>query len=84
MLNIMVEKGYLAREKQGARFTYRPLVSAEDNSSRMVSDLVERVFDGSASALVLNLLQQSQLDPEELKTLRRLIDKQVRQGNKER
>jgi BlaI family transcriptional regulator, penicillinase repressor len=82
MLNIMVEKGDLAREKQGARFEYRPLVSAEANSARMVSDLVERVFDGSASALVLNLLQQSQLDPEELKALRRLIDKQVRQGSK--
>lgn len=78
LLNIMVDKGYLERTKTGPRFEYRPLVTAEENSARMVQDLVSRVFDGSAAALVLNVLDQSELDADELKTLRKLIDRKAR------
>ena len=81
MLNIMVDKGYLERVKEGPRFEYRALVSAEENSARMVTDLVSRVFDGSPAALVLNLLERDELDPAELQTLRALIDKKVREGS---
>ena len=58
--------------------SHRPLVTAEENSARMVQDLVSRVFDGSAAALVLNVLDQSELDADELKTLRKLIDRKAR------
>jgi len=34
---------------------------------------VDRVFDGSASAVMLSLLQTSDIDPDELSELRRLI-----------
>jgi predicted transcriptional regulator len=78
LLNIMVEKGYLERTKNGPRFEYRPLVTFQENSARMVQDLVARVFDGSAAALVLNVLDQSELDAEELKALRKLIEKKAR------
>ena len=41
---------------------------------RMLADLVDRAFDGSASALMLHLLDSGELDPGELGELRRIID----------
>ena len=39
----------------------------------MVRDLLNRVFDGSASALVTHLLEQAQPDSEELEEIRKTI-----------
>ena len=35
--------------------------------------LVDRVFDGSAAAVVLSLFERSEIDPDELKELRSII-----------
>ena len=75
VLNIMVDKGYLSRTQIKNAFSFEPRVSREEVSSRYVGDLVDRVFDGSASAVMLSLLKTSELDPEEMKELRRLINR---------
>lgn len=41
----------------------------------MLRDVVDRVFDGSASAVMLNLLETTDLDEEELGRLRRIINR---------
>ena len=41
---------------------------------RLVSDLVERVFDGSAAKLVLHALAATKASPEELAEIRRLLE----------
>ncbi len=48
----------------------------------MLGDLVERVFDGSASAVMVKLLQDADLDREELKELRKLIHRKTREESK--
>jgi predicted transcriptional regulator len=73
MLNIMVGKKYLRRTKQGAAYTFHPLVKREDVSGGMLDDLVKRVFDGSAASLMLNLLERTELDEDEIRRLRRII-----------
>jgi predicted transcriptional regulator len=75
VLNIMVDKGFLTRSQVKNAFTFAPKVSQEEISGRYVGDLVDRVFDGSASAVMLSLLKTSEIDPEELKELRRLINR---------
>lgn len=75
VLNIMVEKGYVARTQIKNAFSFEPRVNREEVSGRYVGDLVDRVFDGSASAVMLSLLKTSELDPEEMKELRRLINR---------
>ncbi len=79
MLNIMVEKGYLAKQKEGKSFVYWPIVSQELISRSMVSDLVTRVFDGSAKRLVLNLIDHEEVDEAELLELRKLINRKVKE-----
>jgi len=79
MLNIMVRKGYLRRRKDGKAFRFSPRVKKDSVAGGMTSDLLTRVFDGSASAMVLNLLETADLDTEELAELRRLIGRKAKE-----
>lgn len=79
ILNIMVGKGYLARRKEGKSFLFSPKVSRESIRSSLVGDLLGRVFEGSASAMVLNLVETADLDSAELIELRKLINRKVRE-----
>ena len=79
MLNIMVKKGYLARRKLGNAFLFSPKVKREAVSSSLVGDLLGRVFEGSASAMVLNLVETADLDSNELSELRRLIQRKAKE-----
>ncbi|MDO8944047.1 MAG: BlaI/MecI/CopY family transcriptional regulator [Desulfobacterales bacterium] len=74
MLNIMTDKEYLARTTEGGMHTYRAKVGAQAVRRRMLSDLVRRAFDGSASGLVASLLGGRMVSQRELDDVRRLID----------
>ncbi len=79
MLNIMVRKGYLRRRKQGKSFVFFPKVKREAVSGGLVGDLLGRVFDGSAAAMVLNLMETADLDGDELDELRKLVSRKRRE-----
>ena len=76
IMNIMVAKGYLARRKVGHCFVYRPRVSEKVNARHMLGDLVRRVFDGSAAAVMVNLLESADLNGAEVARLRELLRRQ--------
>lgn len=78
VLNVMVRKKYLKREKQGKAFLYSPLVTEESVGQNMLGDIVDRVFDGSASLVMMNLLEKGDMDPEELREIRKMINRIVR------
>lgn len=80
MLNIMVRKGYLERTKRGRAFEYRPIVGEADINRGMLHDLVDRVFDGSATAVMSALLESSDVDGDELAKIRRLIQRKTKEG----
>lgn len=79
-LNTMVDKGYLRRKKRGNSFLFSPRIDAETVSSRVLSDVVDRVFDGSTSAVLLKLFDVRTIDDGELKELRRMIDQKLKDG----
>jgi len=74
VMNIMVDKGYLARKKAGASYVYRPLVTRKATRKGMLKDLVNRAFDGSTAAAMLNLLESADLDDAEVKRIRNLLN----------
>ncbi len=78
-LNIMVRKKYLKRNKQGNAFLFSPRETREDVSQRMLGDMVNRVFDGSTSLLMLSLFDRKDLQVDELMELRRLINRRVKE-----
>lgn len=82
ILNIMVEKKYLKKKKQGKSYLFWPVVSEEDVSSKMLGDMVVRVFSGSAKSLILNLLDGEDIDESELKELRKRINQKMKEQKK--
>ena len=84
VMKIMTDKGYLTREraKEGKGHIYRPRVQERSVRRRMLSDLRRRVFDGSASAMVLNLIDDIDLDENALKELRRRIDEKAKEASR--
>ena len=79
VMNIMVRKGYLSRDKAGRAFEFTPLIAQQGVSRQMLGDLVNRVFDGSASAVMLELLETSDVDADELAAIRKLISRKTRE-----
>ena len=82
MLNIMHRKGFLRRRKIGKAFVFAPKFGRDHVSGKMMRDLMSRVFEGSASAMVLNLIETSDLDGEELAELRRLVSRKAKEQEK--
>ena len=82
MLNIMHGKGYLRRRKAGKSLVFWPNVKKDNVTGNMLTDLVARVFGGSASAMVLNLLETADVDSGELAELRKLINRKAKEKQK--
>jgi len=79
-LNTMVDKRYLKRKKQGKAFLFEPRVSKPDVTERMLGDMVNRVFDGSPAAVVLSLFNVSEINSDDLKELRKIINQKSKEG----
>lgn len=73
MLRILESKGYVAHKKVARAFIYRPIVDERQARRRALRHLVSRLFEGSPSLLVLNVLDDEELDPAELQQLKKLI-----------
>jgi BlaI family penicillinase repressor len=73
MLNILVRKGRAKRTLVDRAYHYRAAISREKAAGSMLRDLVGRMFGGSAEALVLSLVETSQLTPETLRRLNELV-----------
>jgi BlaI family transcriptional regulator, penicillinase repressor len=74
MLRILETKGYVAHEKVARAFIYRPRVDERQARVRALRQLASRLFNGSPSLLVLNVLADEALDPTEVKRLKKLIE----------
>ena len=74
IMQIMLEKKLVARDESGRSHVYRAAVPRETTQRHIVADLLERVFGGSARALVLQALSAKPAGPEELAQIRKLLD----------
>lgn len=79
-LNTMVTKQYLRRKKQANSFLFSPLITETEVTERVLGDVVDRVFDGSTSAVLLKLFDVQDVDVDELKELRRLINRRLKEN----
>ena len=84
-LQKMVEKQQLAQLDpiEGKAFRFEPLVSDQQVSHGMLGDLVNRVFDGSAEAVMLSLFDVAELDDEALKSLRKAFNQKLKEKSHE-
>jgi len=83
-LNVMFDKRYVKRTaaSEGRGYAFSPKVSRGDVSQNMVGELLERVFEGSAPALLLSLLENDQLNGADHGELRQAIERYRKGGAK--
>lgn len=83
VLGRLVEKGFLAREKEGRFYVYRPRVEKDQMARTALRGVVDRFFDGLGHGAVAQLLAEDEsLDEEALDRLERLIRKRRGSGNR--
>lgn len=73
MLRILESKGYVEHEKEGRAFIYRPVIDQKQARRRALSHLVSRLFNNSPGLLVMNVLEDERIDPQELERLKKLL-----------
>lgn len=74
LLRILETKGYVAHEKSGRAFVYRPVIDQKQARRRALSHLVSRLFNNSPSLLVTNVLEDEQIDPAEIARLKSMLE----------
>jgi predicted transcriptional regulator len=74
LLQIMTEKGLVKRDETSRPHVYRADVPETQVKRRLVTDLLDQVFEGSAMGLVVQALSAKRATPEELRQLRELLD----------
>jgi BlaI family transcriptional regulator, penicillinase repressor len=75
ILRILETKGYVTHDKVARAFVYEPVVDERQARRRALRHLVSRLFDGSPSLLVLNILEDEEMEPAEREQLKKLIER---------
>jgi len=81
MLNVLVRKGKASRTLVDRAYHYRAAITREKALGATLRDVVQRIFGGSAEALVMSLVETKQLTPETLRRLNALVDEEDRHGS---
>ncbi len=79
-LQIMHQKGLVTRDDSQRAHVYRARLSKDKTQEQITRHLVDKVFDGSRSQLVLHALGDSKATPEELAEIRDMLDRMERAG----
>jgi predicted transcriptional regulator len=78
MLTRLADRGWLVVRAEGKAFYFRAAQPRKSAVRRMMSQLIDSVFEGSASRLVMALLDNRRLSVAELKRIRKRIDRAER------
>ena len=74
LMQIMTEKGLLARDESSFKHVYRPALTEEKAQKQLVGDLLDRAFSGSAEKLVMRALSAKKVSSKELARIRKMLD----------
>jgi len=74
LMQIMTAKGTLRRNEQQRAHVYEAVQPAEKTKRQLALDVLQRVFDGSASQLMMHALADRKASREEVDELRRLLN----------
>jgi len=75
LMQIMIEKGLLKKDDRQQSHIYRADVAEDSTKSFLLDKVVDTVFNGSASSLMMQLLGNKKLSPEEMEEFAALIKK---------
>jgi BlaI family penicillinase repressor len=74
LLQIMTAKGTVRRNEDQRAHVYEACLPATETKRQLAGDVLQRVFEGSASELMMHALAGRRTSKKELEELRRLLD----------
>jgi predicted transcriptional regulator len=74
LLQIMTAKGTVRRDESQRAHVYEAVRPAEQTKRQLASDMLQRVFEGSASQLMMHALSGHRATSQEIEELRRILD----------
>ena len=80
LLQIMTAKGTVGRDEGQRAHVYQACQPATETKRQLVGDVLQRVFEGSASELMMHALEGRRTSTKELEELRRLLDEHERRN----
>ncbi len=81
MLDRLVEKTYLRREKFGPIWLYEPTVPRAAVAAREIESFVSTVLDHTLAPIFVHFAKKEKISDEELEELRKLIEKKDEERN---
>jgi len=73
LLQLMDEKNLVERDRANRAHVYRAKIKQNETGKQMLSDVLQKVFGGSALKLVQQVLETETTTAEDLKKIRRMI-----------
>jgi len=78
LLQIMTAKGLVTRNEQSRAHVYEARQPAEKTKRQLAGDLLQKVFGGSASQLMMHALSSKKASRADLNEIRRFLDEYER------
>jgi BlaI family penicillinase repressor len=78
MMGILEQKGHLKKSADERAYVYTPAQPQREVVGNMVHDFLKRVFNGSAKPLLIQLVEDKKLTPDELDEIRKLVKEKRR------
>jgi BlaI family transcriptional regulator, penicillinase repressor len=79
-VRILEQKGYVEHRQEGRAFVYRPCVAEHEASRSEVRHVLSRFFGNSRERLLLSLIGDDEISPEELLRLKEAINSAAEDG----
>lgn len=74
LMQIMLEKGLVARDASSKTHIYRALLNQEKTQQQLVNKMIDNVFNGSAARLVMQALGNHSASKDEINSIKEYLD----------
>jgi len=74
MLSLMMAKGLITRDEDASPHLYRALLTRKTAGKKLLGELIDKVYQGSAMSLVLQALSTGKASTQEIEEVRKLLD----------
>jgi BlaI family transcriptional regulator, penicillinase repressor len=75
MLTILHRKGKVKRVIKERAYVYTPAITREKTAAHALREMVDKLFGGRPEALVLSMVKNRQLTPEQLAKLQEMVER---------
>ena len=75
MLAVMVEKELVRRDESSRPIQFTASQSKKRTQSKILKNVIQKAYDGSAGSLIMQALSSNKASPEELAEIRNLLDR---------